>query len=108
RPLVGGVRAAGVLRVPSADVDPILRPPRLHPERAAGPALAGEAVTHRDPHGIALRRHPELAAAACSLASLHALILRDGCARTGVARALGWSAARRRGRSATAPSGHGS
>src|SRR5215218_8366700 len=64
RPLLAGVRDTDVLRVPSGDVDPILRPPRLHPERAAGPTLAGEAVTHRDPHGIALRRHPELAAAA--------------------------------------------
>ena len=35
-------------------------------------------MTHRDPHGIALRRCPELAAAAYGLASLHAPILRDG------------------------------
>jgi hypothetical protein len=78
RALPACVRDADVLRVPSGDVDPILRPPRLHPERAAGPTLAGEAVTHRDPHGIALRRYPELATAASGLASLHAPILRDG------------------------------
>jgi hypothetical protein len=38
-------------------------------------------VTHRDPHGIALRRYPELTAATYGLASLHAPILRDGLRR---------------------------
>lgn len=72
RPLLTLVRDADVLRVPSANVDPILGPPRLQPERAAGPTLTGEAVTHRNRPRVALRRHPKLAAAACRLASLHA------------------------------------
>jgi hypothetical protein len=63
RPLLASVRDADVFRRASGDLDPILWPPRLHPKRAASPTLASEAVTHRDPHRIALCRHPELAAA---------------------------------------------
>src|SRR5262249_55294645 len=76
RPRLAVIRATAVLRVPSGDVDPILRPPRLHPERAPGPTLAGEAVTHRDPHGIALGRHSELPAAASVGAPMHAPVVR--------------------------------
>jgi hypothetical protein len=44
--LLAVVRDADVLGVPTSNFDPILRPPRLHPERAAGPTLAGKAMTH--------------------------------------------------------------
>ena len=81
RALLAGVRDADVLRVPPGDLDPVVRPSRLHPERATGPTLAGEAVAHRDPHGIALRRHAELAAAADGLTPRHAPILRTCQAR---------------------------
>jgi hypothetical protein len=77
RLLLAVVRHANVLRVPSGDADSIPRPSRLHPEHAAGPTLALEAVTHRDHNGIVPRRHLELAAAANALASQHAPILRD-------------------------------
>lgn len=46
RPLLTFVRDADVLDVPSTDFDALLRPPRLYPERAAGPTLAGEAVVN--------------------------------------------------------------
>src|SRR5215471_1454929 len=75
RPLLTLVGDADVLGVPAHDLDAILRPPRLHSERAAGPTLAGEAVTHRDPQRVALRRHPELAAATFGLALAHASIV---------------------------------
>src|SRR5215472_12722676 len=51
-PLLSVVRNADVLVVPPADVDPLLRPARLHTERAAGPALAGETMTYGDAYRI--------------------------------------------------------
>jgi hypothetical protein len=52
----------------------------LHPECAARPALTGQAVTHRDPHGIAQSLYPQLAATACGLAPQHSPILRKALA----------------------------
>src|SRR5262249_25956893 len=77
RPLLAFIRDTDILRVPACNLNPLRWPSRLYPERASGPALAGEAITHRDPHRVALRAHPQLAATAHGFASLHARILRD-------------------------------
>ena len=77
RPLLAVVRDADVLRIRAGDIDSILRPPRLHPERAAGPTLTGKAMTHRDPYRITLCPHPQLATTAHRFALLHAPILRS-------------------------------
>jgi hypothetical protein len=45
--------------------------PRLHPEGASGPTLAGEAVTDRDGEGIARRLKTELPAVAGSVSVGH-------------------------------------
>src|SRR3954454_6632973 len=65
------VRHADVVGVAARDADATDREPRLQPERAAGPALAGEAVTDRDPERIALRRQAKLPAGTGGLARLH-------------------------------------
>ena len=52
-----------VVAVAAGDVNPAGWEPRLDPERAPGPSLAREAVAHRDPDRVALRRHAKLPAA---------------------------------------------
>jgi hypothetical protein len=57
------------------DVDVIRHEPRLDPEGASGPTLAGKAVAHGDPDRIALRRQMQLPAATGGLAGSHRDIL---------------------------------
>jgi hypothetical protein len=63
------IRDPDVLAVPAGDAHVVRRKPRLDPERAPGPPLAGEAVTHRDPDRLALGHKTELSAATGRLAA---------------------------------------
>jgi hypothetical protein len=53
-------------------LDLLSRINRLNTERASGPALTFEAVTHPDPDRLALAHEPELPAAAGRLSNFHA------------------------------------
>src|SRR5215204_7178093 len=64
---VGLVGRAAVVAEVTDDIHLIRLEPRLHPERAPGPALTGEAVTDRDGKRLARHLQAELPAVACSL-----------------------------------------
>src|SRR5262249_59833147 len=60
------------------DQHPVDRKARLHAERTPGPALAGEAVAHRDPHRLSVRLEPDLATRTRRPPSGHACTVKEG------------------------------
>src|ERR1700675_87952 len=70
-PLLALVGDPHVVAVPTDDAHVIRRAPRLDPEGASSPVLAGKAVTHGDPARIALRCQLKLPTATGGISGSH-------------------------------------
>ena len=71
RDSITAVRCTAVLGRGAVDADPVPREPRLSAERASCPALAGQAMAHRNPDRVTLGDSVELPTAAGRMASRH-------------------------------------